>query len=89
MRLAVPGENLGNGHARRRFDLGVGVVEGQAEARGEPPADRGLARAHHADQHDRARSERGDERLGPRVARRGAGGRRVRLILGNDDHASS
>ena len=35
------------------LDLGVGIDERQAEPGGQPAADRGLAGAHHADQHDR------------------------------------
>jgi len=41
-------ENLGDGEARRRLDLVVGVAEGHAQPRGQPPADRRLAGAHHA-----------------------------------------
>ena len=48
------GENLRNGHAGGAFDLAVGVDKGKAEPGGEPAADRRLAGAHHADQHDGA-----------------------------------
>ena len=48
------GEDLGDGLARGFLDLAVGVDEGQVEPIGEPPADGGLARAHQADEHDRA-----------------------------------
>ena len=48
-------KNLGDRHAgMRRLDLGVGIHEMQIQPRREPPPDGGLARAHHADQHDRA-----------------------------------
>ena len=43
----------GDGHAGGTFDLGVGIDETDAEPGGEPAADRRLAGAHHADQHDR------------------------------------
>ncbi|VVT10435.1 hypothetical protein SPHINGO361_120583 [Sphingomonas sp. EC-HK361] len=46
-------ENLGDGHARRRLDLVIGIDEGKPEARREPAADRRLADAHQPDEHDR------------------------------------
>ena len=46
----------GIGHAGRLLDLGVGIDERDAEPQRQPPADRRLAGAHHADQHDRARA---------------------------------
>ena len=49
-RLAVAGEQFGDGAAGGQLDLGVGVAERQAEPRGQPPADRGLAGAHQPDQ---------------------------------------
>ena len=39
------------------LDLRVGVEEGQVQDVGEPPADAGLAGAHHADEHDAALAE--------------------------------
>ena len=41
-RLPVPREHLGDGHVRRRLDLGIGVEEGHTQARGERAA-HGLA----------------------------------------------
>ena len=49
--LAVALEDLVDGGVGGLLDLAVGVDEGQPEAGGEPPSDRGLAGAHHAD-HD-------------------------------------
>ena len=57
--LAEPLEDFGNGQLRAGLDLSVGVDERQPELRGQPLADRGLAGAHHADEHDRAGAERG------------------------------
>ena len=57
IRLAVGGEDLRDRHAGGLLDLGVGIDERQAEARRQPAADRRLAGAHHADQHDRARPQ--------------------------------
>jgi hypothetical protein len=86
MRFAVAGEDLRDGHAGGRFDLGIRVAEGQAEPRREPLADRRLAGAGHADEHHRAHRARrcGLGRWGQRVvvfgkidggvARHGAGG---------------
>ena len=56
--LAIAGEDFRDGHAGRRLDLGVRIDERQAEPLRQPAADRGLARAHHADEHDRAPPER-------------------------------
>lgn len=53
--LAEALEDVADRHAGRFFDLGVGIDEGPAQRPGEPAADRGLARAHHADEHDGAR----------------------------------
>ena len=50
--LAVAVEDLVDGGVRRLLDLAVGVDEGQAETDCEPPADRRLAGAHHADHDD-------------------------------------
>ena len=58
IRLAVGGEDFGDGHAGGLFDLGVGIDEGNAETGREPAADRRLARAHHADQHHRTAAQR-------------------------------
>ena len=60
--LAVLGEDFRNGHAGGAFDLGIGVDKGKPEPRGEPAADRRLASAHHADQHDGAGPERAHDR---------------------------
>ena len=57
-------ENLRDRHLRARLDFGVGVDEGQAEALGEPLADGGLSRAHHADEHDRTPAQSGGEPFG-------------------------
>ena len=57
MRLAVVGEDLRDGEVGGLLDLRVGVEEGQVQEVGEPPADAGLAGAHHADQHDAALAE--------------------------------
>ena len=46
-------ENLGNGHLRGLLDFLVAIEKMPVEAGGEAAADRGLARAHHADQHQR------------------------------------
>ena len=54
------GENIRDGHAGGLLDLGVGVDERDAEPLRQPPPDRRLAGAHHADQHDRAPPERRD-----------------------------
>ncbi len=50
--LAVGGEDIGDRHAGGGFDFGVGIGEGQSQARRQPPPDGGLARAHHAHEHD-------------------------------------
>ena len=65
--LAIGGENLRDGHPGGRLDLGVGIDEGKAEPLRQPPADRGLARPHHADEHDRAPPER-RQQARPRAA---------------------
>ena len=54
------GEDFRNGHAGGAFDLGIGIDEGNAEPGGESTADRGLAGAHHTDQHDGTAAERAD-----------------------------
>ena len=56
--LAAGLENIRDRHAGRFLDLGVGIDKGQPEPAAELAADRGLARAHHADKHDRAAAER-------------------------------
>ena len=56
--FAEPLEDFRDRQLGARLDLGVGVDEGQPELRGQPPADRGLAGPHHADEHDRATAER-------------------------------
>ena len=62
IRLAIGGEDLRDGHAGSRLDLGVRIDEADAEPLRQPPADRGLARSHHADEHDRAPPERREQR---------------------------
>jgi hypothetical protein len=57
--FAALGENFGDGHAGGRLDLGIGVDERQPEPRRQTLADRALARAHHADEHDGALAKRG------------------------------
>ena len=57
-------ENLRDRHLRARLDFGVGIDEGQAEALGEPLADGGLSRAHHAHEHDRTPAKSGGEPFG-------------------------
>ena len=56
--LAVLFENLRNGHAGGAFDLAIGVDERDPEPAGKPAADRRLAGAHHADEHDGTAAER-------------------------------
>src|SRR3546814_11772440 len=51
--LAEPLEDVGNRHARGRFDLGVGIDERQTEPGREPFAHGRLAHAHQSDEHDR------------------------------------
>ncbi len=48
--FAMGGEDFGDGHAMGGFDLVIRIDEGQAEPLRETPADRGLARSHHADE---------------------------------------
>ena len=59
--LAETFEYFRHGHLRAGLDLGVGVDKGQIEMRGEAPADGSLARPHHADEHDGAPAESGDQ----------------------------
>ena len=73
--FAVPGENVRDRHSGGGFDFAVGVGEGQAEAAREPAPDRGLAGAHHADEHERTPAEARDERA--RIAAQRLGGRRT------------
>ena len=63
MRLAVAGEDFADGDAGRLLDLGVGVTEGHAPARGEAPADGGFAGPWHPHQHD-AVGEGGERGIG-------------------------
>ena len=58
MRLAMGLENVRDRHPGRGLDLGIGVEKRQPQPRRQPPPDGGLAGAHHAHQHDRARSQR-------------------------------
>src|SRR5260221_6189826 len=60
IRLAVFVENFGNSHARSAFDFSIGINEWNPEPGGKPSADRGFARAHHADEHNRPAAERAD-----------------------------
>ena len=55
-------ENLRDAHPGRRFNLGIGVHEGEPEPRSEPPSNRRFAGAHHAHKHDRAPPERRHDR---------------------------
>ena len=58
IRLAMLRENLGHRQARMRdFDFMIGVEKRDIEARPEPPPDGGLARSHHADEHDRTSAQ--------------------------------
>jgi ribosomal protein L13E len=50
--LAMAGEDVGNAHARRLFDLGIGIDERNTKPGAEPAADRRFANTHHADEHD-------------------------------------
>ena len=52
--LAETLEYLCDAAAGGRFDLGIGVAERHAQPGGEAPPDRTLARAHHADERNRA-----------------------------------
>ena len=61
-RLPANGENIADRHARRLFDLYVRIDERNAKAQRQAPADRGLARPHHAHEHNRARAERRHDR---------------------------
>ena len=49
-RFAIFGEDLRHRHVGRCFDLVIGVGEGDLQARGQPFADGGLSRPHHAHQ---------------------------------------
>lgn len=60
--FAEAGEDLGDAHLRCSLDLGVAVDEREVERGSEPPADGGLARARHADQHDGAPDRAGRAR---------------------------
>jgi hypothetical protein len=55
------GENLGNVHISRIFDLAVGVNEGDSQAPREPAANRRFAGPHHPDQHYGASAECADD----------------------------
>ena len=58
IRLAMGREDFRNGHTGMgRLDLDIGVEKRQAQPGRQPPADGGLAGAHHADQHDRTPSQ--------------------------------
>src|SRR5687768_9020938 len=52
--LALALENVGDVDARARLDLGIAIGEWQPEPPGQGTADRGLARAHRANQEDAA-----------------------------------
>ena len=60
--LAMAGENVGNAHAGRLLDLGIGIDEWDGKPGGEPAADRRFADPHHTDQHDRTALQRGADR---------------------------
>ena len=51
------GKDLSDRGAGGCLDLAVGIDEGEVEARGKPPAERGLARPHQPDQHDASVAE--------------------------------
>ncbi len=51
-RLAVALEDLGDAAAGGADDLVIGIAEVDPKQAGQGRADRGLARAHHADHHD-------------------------------------
>src|SRR5581483_11270484 len=59
--LTVFSEDFGNAHAGGAFNLGIGIDERDAEPRGKPPPNRGLARPHHADEHDGTPPERAEQ----------------------------
>ncbi len=67
--LAVPRENLRDRHARRGFDLLIGIGEFEAKLLRETPAGRGLARSHESDEDNRAPPERRHERGHAQVTR--------------------
>jgi hypothetical protein len=64
IRLAESLEDLGDRHLGAGLDFVVGVDERQAELLGEAFADRGLARPHHADEHDRPAAQSGEQPFG-------------------------
>jgi hypothetical protein len=68
--LAVLVEDFRDGHAGGAFDFGVGIDKRNPQPGGEPAADRRLAGAHHADQHDSAPPKRADDRSFQPVFRR-------------------
>ena len=75
--LSVPRENFCDRHARRGFDLLIGIDEFEAKLLRETPAGRGLARSHESDEDNRAPPERRHERGHAPVTRA------VRLCLGS------
>ena len=79
--FSVRGENLGYGQTMGGFDFMIGIDERQAEPLGEPFADRRLARAHHADEDERAPGQYRHDRLRARIAR---GRRQALLLFGKD-----
>ena len=66
--LAVLGEDVGDGHAGRPLDLGVGIDELEPETTGETAPRRGLAATHQADEDDRAFAQGLHERRGAPIA---------------------
>src|ERR1700733_4028081 len=55
--LPVTGKDLRNRHARRQFDLRIGIDEIEAELLGEATSDRSFAGSHQTDENDRASAE--------------------------------
>jgi hypothetical protein len=53
----VLGEDLADGGSGGRFNLCIGIDEGQVEPRREPAAHGGLTGTHEPDQHDAARAK--------------------------------
>ena len=66
--LAVLGEDVGDRHAGRPLDLGIGVDELEPETARQAAPRRGLAAAHQADEDDRALAQSLHERRGTPIA---------------------
>src|SRR5664279_3579189 len=85
---AVLVEDFRNGHAGGAFDLAIGIDKGNREPGGEPAADRRLAGAHHADQHDGTGPERAHDRRCRAVFRRFFNGTVSHARVPNRRHGS-